>query len=144
MGVVIKIISALLVLGGLYVWFSGQSVRRQPDPIVVPSASLSASAVLAPPAESGSFDEEGTIVLDMSHGTPGTPFILYTDYNAQGKPAIRTKRLVFPYQAKCEQKNLPCASDQPNAPVNPDEKVRVTGVIKDDTVTVTELTRISS
>ncbi|KND47289.1 MAG: hypothetical protein AB199_02580 [Parcubacteria bacterium C7867-004] len=149
MSVALKIIAALLVLGGLYVWVSGHSITAAKRDAAkttasVPSGSLTASVVTAVSPEEGRFEEEGTIVLDTSHGSPGTPFILYTRYAENGKPSIRTKRLVFTNQDRCGESNLPCATNQPGAPVNPDEKVRVIGTVEDDTVTVEQLIRLSS
>ena len=145
MGVAIKVISALLIVGGLWVWFSGRSVTEEKaDAPGVSSNSLGASAIFAVQPAEGAFDEEGTIILDLSQGEPGVPYILYTDYNEQGKPSVKTKRLIFKNQAMCAQKNLPCASDQPDAPVTQDQKVRIIGTAQDETVTVESLTRLSS
>ena len=142
----VKILAVLLVAGGLWIWVSGRSITAE-DQAAVPSASpLAASVALAPaPAPvAGAFDKEGTIILDMSQGAPGTPFLLYTDYNEQGKPSIRTKRLVFLNQDSCAEQNLPCATSQPRAPVNADEKVRIRGTLKDESVVVSSVERLSS
>jgi hypothetical protein len=142
MGVLVKVISALLVIGGIYIWVTGRSVMHSLDTPVNTSA-LSASVILAPRAESGVFDEVGTIIIDTSHGEPGNPFLLYTKNNDTGKPSVRTKRLIFLNQDACAAKDLPCASGQPDAPVLVEEQVRIVGSVKDDTVEVSELYRVS-
>lgn len=136
MGTLLKIAACLLVIGGIWVWVSGRSVT---DDVVaaVPVAQLPAASVLA--TEEGAFDEEGTIVFDATEGQNGTPYILYTDYNEQGKPAVRTKRLVFSNRAACAEVNLPCATNQPGIPVRADQAVRVIGTVKDELVEVREV-----
>lgn len=142
MGNLVKIISALLVIGALYIWATGRSVTER-EPVRVDSSSLSAGAILAPGAESGSFDQVGTIILDTSHGTPAKPFLLYAVNNENGNTSVRTKRLVFSNQAACAEENLPCATNQPAAPVSAEEQVRVIGIVSDDTVEVHEIYRVS-
>lgn len=143
MNILVKILAVALVVGGLWIWVTGRVVPTPSAEIVVPTTTLSASAILAPSPAAGVFDREGTIVLDMSQGGTGVPFILYTEYSEQGKPSIRTKRLVFTNQAICGEKNLPCATNQPGAPVHADEKVRIIGEQKDETVIVSSFERLS-
>ena len=137
MGMILKLLAVLLVVGGVWVWVSGRSVTRD---VVnrVDATQLSAGAILAPLPERP-FDQEGTIVIDMTQGQGGTPYILYTEYNELGKPAVRTKRLVFSSQAACAEANLPCATNQPGAPVYPDQRVRVIGTVEDEQVEVSAL-----
>ncbi|MDP2815255.1 MAG: hypothetical protein Q8O19_01080, partial [Rectinemataceae bacterium] len=99
---------------------------------------LSASAILATET-AGAFDKEGTIVFDKTEGQNGTPYILYTDYNDQGKPSVRTKRLVFANRDACAEANLPCATNQPGVPVRADQNVRIVGTVKDELVQVSEV-----
>lgn len=141
MGTVLKLLAVLFIVGGIWVWVSGRSVT---DDMQAPVASvnLSASAVLAENAAHGAFDEEGTIVLDATQGTNGTPFLLYTEYTADGKPSIRTKRLVFANADECTRLNLPCATNQGGSPVGADEKVRVVGTVSDEMVEVAEVYRL--
>jgi len=138
MGTLFKIAAVLLVIGGLWVWVSGRSItdERQTS---VDTAQLSAAAVLAPGAESGAFDQEGTIIFDATEGQGGTPYLLYTEYNDQGKPSVRTKRLLFSGRAVCAEVNLPCATNQPGVPVQADQTVRVVGIVKNEQVEVLEL-----
>lgn len=139
MGMILKALAVVLVIGGLWVWTSGRAVTS--EPVVVRSPSLGASAILAPVSARAAFDQEGTIVIDPSQGS-GVSYILYTDYSAQGSPRVMTKRLVFRNQDECADVNLPCATRQPGPPVAADEKVRVVGVVKDDAVEVSELYRL--
>lgn len=137
MGTIFKLAAVLLVVGSIWVWANGKSitddamVRTQP-------LQLSASAILATHT-SGPFDKEGTIVFDATEGQNGTPYILYTDYNEQGKPSVRTKRLVFANGDACAEVNLPCATNQPGTPVSADQNVRIVGVVKDELVQVSEV-----
>lgn len=140
MGTVLKIAAALIVIGGLWFWAKGHSVTDEVE-ARANASNASAAAVLAPEPD-GRFDQEGTIVLDMTQGQNGTPYILYTEYNEQGKPAVKTKRLIFPNRDACAEKDLPCATNQPGVPVRPDDAVRVVGVVEDDTVTVSDLHRL--
>ena len=139
MSTVVKIIVGVIVLGGIYVWFSSYADTIA-DTTTVPSETLVASPVVAVPA--GGFDETGTIVLDASHGLPAQPYLLYTTYSEGGSPSVRTKRLVFSWQATCVEKDLPCAVREPSVPLQADEKVHVTGTVKDDTVEVTDISRV--
>jgi hypothetical protein len=143
MGTLLKALAVLFVIGGLWVWASGHAVTSA---VVArtdaTNGSLAASAALAPGTrEQGAFDQEGTIIIDPSQGS-GVPYILYTAYSAGGSPSVMTKRLVFRNQDECADLNLPCATRQPGPPVTADEKVRVVGVIKDETVEVSELYRL--
>lgn len=140
MGTLLKLFALILVIGGALVWVNGKSITREVVNTTEP-VRLSASAILAE-QDTGYFDKEGTIVLDMTQGQGGTPFILYTDYNDQGKPMIRTKRLVFSHRDACADVNLPCATNQPGVPVQQDESVRVVGIAKNETVEVTEVYRL--
>lgn len=137
MGTIFKFAAVLLVIGGIWVWAAGKSVTDEVEAGIDP-VQLSASAFLATEAN-GVFDKEGTIVFDVTEGQNGTPYILYTDYNEQGKPSVRTKRLVFANQDACAEVNLPCATNQPGTPVQADQSVRVVGVVKDELVQVSEL-----
>lgn len=142
MGMLLKLAAVVLVIGGIWVWFSGNSVTREvANEAESRPLTLTASAILAPGAESGTFDQEGTIVLDRTQGS-GVPYLLYTEYGAQGAPSIKTKRLIFRNQDACADVNLPCATAQPGVPVREDEKVRVVGTVRDDTVEVSELYRL--
>jgi hypothetical protein len=140
MGTLLKLFALILVIGGTLVWVNGRSITREVVDTTEP-VRLSASAIMAE-QDAGYFDKEGTIVLDMTQGQGGTPFILYTDYNDQGKPMIRTKRLVFAHRDACADVNLPCATNQPGVPVQQDESVRVVGIAKNETVEVTEVYRL--
>lgn len=137
MGTIFKFAAVLLVIGGIWVWAAGKFVTDEVEADIDP-VQLSASALLATEAN-GVFDKEGTIVFDVTEGQNGTPYILYTDYNEQGKPSVRTKRLVFANQDACAEVNLPCATNQPGTPVQADQSVRVVGVVKDELVQVSEL-----
>lgn len=134
----LKILAVLLVVGGLWVWVTGRSITSERQ-TQVDSVQLSAASILAPGAAQGAFDKEGTIVFDATEGQSGTPYLLYTDYSEQGKPSVRTKRLIFPGEARCNEANLPCATNQPKAPVYPDQAVRVVGIVKNEQVEVLEL-----
>lgn len=142
MGTLLKIAALVLVIGGIWVWLSGHSVtddivaRTETKPIT-----LSASAILAPGSDQGAFDQEGTIILDVTQGN-GVPYLLYTDYSEQGRPRVMTKRLVFRNQDACADVNLPCASVQPGVPVKADENVRIVGVVRDELVEVASLYRL--
>ena len=138
MGMLLKLVAVLLVIGGLWVWVSGRSVTEERQARVDP-VRLSAASILAPGAESGPFDEQGTIIFDATEGQSGTPYLLYTEYSGRGEPSVRTKRLVFPGQARCAEANLPCATNQPGAPVYPDQAVRVVGTLEAEQVEVHEL-----
>ena len=94
MGTLLKLAAVLMVIGGIWVWTTGRSVTTE-EPIVVAPGQLAAS-IAAPYADMGRFDQEGTIVADETQGTGGTFYILYTEYNENGEPAIKTMRLVFP------------------------------------------------
>jgi len=141
MGNLVKVISVLLIFGGIYVWSTGRSVHEGESIRENINPSLPASVILAPAPQDGSFNEVGTIILDASQGTPAKPFLLYTSYSEDGKPSVRTKRLVFPDQSPCASPDLPCTTDRPDAPVLADELVRVIGFVRDDTVEVRELYR---
>jgi hypothetical protein len=141
MGTLLKVFALVLVIGGLWIWISGKSVTRDVVENTDP-AQLSASVALVPAPDSGAFDQTGTIVLDMTQGQGGTPYILYTDYNTQGKPSVKTKRLVFQHRDACADVNLPCATNQPGVPVRPDENVRVIGIVKNELVEVLEIHRL--
>ena len=141
MGTLLKVFAVLIVVGGIWFWASGRSVTDDVEARAEP-LSLSASAILAPGADTGAFDQEGTIVIDMTQGQNGTPYILYTEYNEQGKPSVRTKRLVFENRDECAEANLPCATNQPGIPVRADDKVRVIGRVQDEKVEVAELYRL--
>lgn len=137
MGTIFKVVALLIVVGGIWVWIAGKSitadVQTRTEPI-----QLSASAILATETE-GRFDKEGTIIFDETEGQNGTPYILYTDYNEQGKPSVRTKRLVFANRDACAEVNLPCATNQPGVPVQADQSVRIVGTVKDELVQVSEV-----
>lgn len=135
MGPVLKILAALIVIGGVWVWVQGRSVTTTE----VPPVSLSASAVLSLSPEQGAFDQEGTIILDRTQGASGTPYLLYTEYSEAGKPQVKTKRLVFENRDACDEAGLPCATNQPGIPVRPDQEVRVTGQVKDEQVIVRDV-----
>ena len=137
MGTLLKLFAILLVVGGLFVWTKGLSITQEVVDNTAPTR-LSASVLLAEP-DAGYFDKEGTIVLDMTQGQGGTPYILYTDYNDQGKPMIRTKRLVFSHRDACADVNLPCATNQPGVPVQSDESVRIIGIVENEIVEVAEV-----
>lgn len=137
MGTILKLFACLIVIGGIWVWTQGKSVTDEVE-AGIPPVQLSASAILATEAE-GYFDKEGTIVFDQTEGQNGTPYILYTDYNDQGKPSVRTKRLVFANRDACAEVNLPCATNQPGVPVSADQNVRVIGTVKDELVQVREV-----
>ncbi len=138
MGTILKLFAIVIVAVGIWTWASGRSVTTQ-QPIAVPNVNLSAAAALAPVSAQGAFDQEGTIVLDSTIGTDGTPFILYTRYNAQGAALVETKRLVFKNRDACAEANLPCATNQPGIPVRADDRVRVIGTVKDELVEVEQL-----
>ena len=137
MGTMFKLIACLIVIGGLWVWATGRSVTDEVTARTEP-IQLSASAILAT-EEAGRFDKEGTIIFDVTEGQNGTPYILYTDYNDQGKPSVRTKRLVFANRDACAEANLPCATNQPDVPVQADQNVRIIGTVKDELVQVSEV-----
>lgn len=137
MGTMFKLIACLIVIGGLWVWVTGKSVTEEVTARTEP-IQLSASAILAT-EEAGRFDKEGTIIFDVTEGQNGTPYILYTDYNDQGKPSVRTKRLVFANRDACAEANLPCATNQPDVPVQADQNVRIIGTVKDELVQVSEV-----
>jgi len=137
MGTILKLFACLIVVGGIWVWAQGKSVTDEVE-ASLPPVQLSASAILATEAE-GNFDKEGTIIFDVTEGQNGTPYILYTDYNDQGKPSVRTKRLVFANRDACAEVNLPCATNQPGVPVKADQNVRVIGTVKDELVQVREV-----
>ncbi len=137
MGTILKAVAGLLILGGLYVWATGKSVTDEVE-ARAGSATLSASAILAS-EDSAPFDQEGTIVIDETQGQGGTPYILYTEYSDQGKPSVKTKRLVFENRDECAERNLPCATNQPGTPVEAGASVRVVGIQKNELVEVSEL-----
>ncbi len=132
-----KLIACLIVVGGIWVWASGKAVTNEVTARTEP-VRLSASAILAT-EEAGSFDKEGTIIFDETEGQNGTPYILYTDYSDQGKPSVRTKRLVFANRDACAEVNLPCATNQPGVPVQVDQNVRIVCTVKDELVQVSEV-----
>jgi hypothetical protein len=142
MSVIVKIAAALLIAGGIWIWLSGNSVTAKKQEVRVPTAKLAAGAGITVEAAQGRFEEEGTIILDMSEGSSSRPFLLYTSYDAQGRPSVMTKRLIFPNQAECGKLGLPCASQQPDAPVQADERVRILGQVRDDAVTVETVTHL--
>lgn len=137
MGTIFKLVAFLIVVGGMWVWASGKAITNDREARIEP-VQLSASAILATEAE-GAFDKEGTIIFDETEGQGGTPYILYTDYNDQGKPSVRTKRLVFANRDACAEVNLPCATNQPGVPVRADQNVRIVGTVKDELVQVSEV-----
>lgn len=137
MGIILKLAAFLIVVGGIWVWASGKSVTREVEDGSKP-VQLSASAILATERD-GAFDKEGTIIFDETEGQNGTPYILYTDYNDQGKPSVRTKRLVFANRDACAEVNLPCATNQPGVPVKADQNVRIVGTVKDELVQVSDV-----
>lgn len=137
MGTLLKLFALLVVVGGLWVWASGKAITRDVAQGVEP-VQLSASSILAVETQ-GVFEKEGTIIFDETEGQNGTPYILYTDYNEQGKPSVRTKRLVFTYLDACAEVNLPCATNQPGVPVKADQSVRVIGIVQDEQVEVREI-----
>lgn len=142
MGTLLKLFAIVLVVGAVWIWASGRSVTRT-EPLVVPAGSLSASVALTPiTGDQGAFDQTGTIVLDMAQGAGGTPYILYTEYDGAGRPAVKTKRLVFSHRDACADVNLPCATNQPGVPVQPEEKVRVRGIVRNELVEVHEVLRL--
>ena len=136
---ILGILLAFLSSIALFAHAASVIVRPRPEAPVV-KLDLEPIALLAGAvqAQSGPFDEEGTIVIDGSDG-PTKPYILYTAY-ANGKPSVRTKRLVFPAQYGCTQNNLPCATPT-GVPVSADERVRVIGAIDDETVIVSSISR---
>lgn len=134
MSVIVKVLAALLVLVGIWVWSTGRSVPAYQQ-TATPAAEVSAAA--------SAFDEEGSIVIDYTQGTAGMPFLLYTLYTSTGKPSVQSVRLVFLEQDLCGQKDLSCASNQPSLPVLKDEKVRIRGVRKNELVEVHTLERVS-
>ncbi|MDB5264680.1 MAG: hypothetical protein JWN64_251 [Parcubacteria group bacterium] len=119
----------------IYMYGAGMPALITADVSSTPST-LSASVANA---DMGNFSENGTIILDETNGSPGVPYILYTTYDAGGKPSVKTKRLVFLDQAECQQSNLPCATPDEANPVRADTPVHVEGTIKDDTVEVSKL-----
>lgn len=137
MGTVFKLVACLIVVGGIWVWATGKSVTDEAS-VRTEAMQLSASAILATEAE-GRFDKEGTIIFDITEGQNGTPYILYTDYNERGEPSVRTKRLVFANRDACAEANLPCATNQPDVPVQADQNVRIVGTVKDELVQVSEV-----
>ncbi len=137
MGTIFKVVALLIVVGGIWVWASGKSITTDVQTRTEP-VRLSASAILATEQE-GHFDKEGTIIFDETEGQGGTPYILYTDYNEQGKPSVRTKRLVFASRDACAEVNLPCATNQPGVPVQADQSVRIVGIVKNELVQVSEV-----
>jgi len=139
MGAIFKILAALLVIGGLWIYASGRAVTEPVAPIAVPEGSLVAGAVLAPGAEYRGFDERGTVVIDENEDDA---YLLFTTYDAEGNPSVRTKRLVFPGQPECAEKNLSCATNQAIGPVRADEQVRVVGIVQDERVEVHEIYRL--
>lgn len=138
MGTMLKVFAVVLVVAGVWTWVSGRSVETSKE-VVVPKVNLSAGVAGAPVATPQRFDQEGTIVIDSTIGTDGTPFILYTTYTPQGGAQIETKRLVFEYRDACAEANLPCASNQPGLPVRAEDKVRVIGTVQDELVRVEEI-----
>ncbi len=138
MGILLKSLAVLFIIGGIWVWVSGRSVTNEVA-ATVPSASLSASAITALEGEEGVFDKEGTIILNENEGQGGTAYILYTDYNAGGSPSVKTKRLSFETGDECSELALPCATNQPGTPVAVNQKVRVIGVVKNERVDVQEI-----
>lgn len=141
MGSMLKIIAVLIVVGGIWVWATGRSVTEERQ-ARVSSTQLSASAILAPGADRGSFDERGTIIVDQTQGQGGTPYLLYAEYDASGNPAVKTKRLVFQNGDECAERNLPCATNQPGVPVVADEEVRVIGIVRNELVEVRQIYRL--
>lgn len=105
---------------------------------VNPGARLAASpaSAIVPVQTSGTFDETGTIVMDYTEGSPAIPYLLYTDYKANGKPAVVTKRLIFPDRTSCSAQGLPCATPQGPYPIEADQTVRVIGTALNQTVEV--------
>lgn len=143
MSTLLKLAAVVLVIAGLWVWVSGRSITDEVA-ATAPPISLSAAAVLAPTIDEGPFDEEGTILIDDTQGQGGTYYLLYTDYDAQGAPAVKTKRLVFPGTAACAEANLPCVTNQPAPQLAPDERVRIVGSAKNELVEVSALYRLGA
>lgn len=137
----LKIAAAVLVVGGIWVWVSGRSVTEEIEAQARP-VQLSAATILAPGADQGAFDEEGTIILDRTQGQSGEPYILYTEYSPGGKPSVKTKRLVFGNRDVCADLGLLCATNQADAPVSAEEKVRIVGTVKNEIVEVSEIYRL--
>lgn len=138
MGPILKMLAALIVIGGIWVWVHGRSVTADVA-ATVPSSSLAASAGLSLGSEQGAFDQKGTIILDETQGQSGTPYLLYTEYGTNGTPAVKTKRLVFQNRDACDEAGLPCATNQPDVPVSADQEVRIVGVVKDEQVIVQDV-----
>ncbi len=141
METLVKVLALVLVIGGLWVWASGRSAPSELSRLGEGST-LSASVLLAPEAEEGLFQEEGTLLLDETQSQTGTMYLLYTHYSEQGKPQVKTKRLVFDGQAKCAELNLPCATNQPELSFQTDQRVRVSGTVKNDLVLVNDIYRL--
>lgn len=135
MGPLLKVLAALIVVGGVWVWVQGKTLTTTGTP----PASLSASALLSLTPEQGVFDQKGTIIFDKTQGQGGTPYLLYTEYTEGGKPQVKTKRLVFENRDACDEAGLPCATNQPGIPVRSDQEVRVTGQVKDEQVIVRDV-----
>lgn len=136
-----KFIAIGLVVLGLLVWVGGVFTTQR-IAVTVPSAQLTASAVRIPGAEYGAFDQVGKILIDTAGEPGGTPFILYTQNDAGGRPQIKTKRLVFSHRDACSDLGLPCATNQPGVPVRANEEVRIVGTVKNELVEVAQVYRI--
>lgn len=141
METLVKVLALVLVIGGLWVWVSGRSAPSELSRLGEGS-SLSASVFLMPGSEEGVFEEEGTLLLDETQSQTGTMYLLYTHYSEEGKPQVKTKRLVFDGQVKCAELNLPCATNQPELSLRSDQQVHVSGTVKNDLVYVRDLYRL--
>lgn len=137
-----KFIALTIVAAGLLVWVGGLLFANQRVQVAVPTTQLSAAAIQIPGAEYGSFNQAGTILLDPAGEPGGTPFLLYTEYDANNRPQIKTKRLVFSHRDTCSDLGLPCATNQPGVPVRAEEEVRIIGVVKNELVEVHEIHRM--
>ncbi len=142
------ILLGIAVIAGAIIVFSHKhvDVGVASTPVAKVSVAAVSQAVIpsAIPAEAGTFTETGTIVIDTSHGIPGTPYILYSTSDASGKPSVRTKRLVFDGASGCQANGLPCATEQNGFPVRADEEVRISGTVRDDTVYVQSVEVLST
>ncbi len=136
---------SVIVIAGILLWahdmhiglFTLQTATSTPTNLV--ASPIRAIDLSPAPAV---FDETGTVVIDDAEGPAGTAFLLYTTYNRSDKPAIRTKRLVFPNDSACSAGNLPCAAAQGELPVSAVEQLHVVGTLRDDTVLVERYERL--
>lgn len=141
MSTMLKIFAVLVVIGGLWVWWSGRSATKErmehSGEAVVPL-----STVVLGAREDGPFDRTGTILVDETRGQGGTYYLLYTEDAPGEAPKVRTKRLVFPSHDACAALGLPCATNQPAAPYAAGEQVRIIGTAEADRVEVSEAYRL--